>query len=490
MKDRKSTLKKLKIQEKSSSKSSLIQNLKPFEQEIFKCPMSSQGCDSVFLGNYILLLNHLENECLYFISKCSKDLLSILQPTSYQSYQSYQSSTRRNSYTLTRQDLGNLLINKVNPTPTTESIQNEAFFLNHKPKTQNNLVLVKQDNKKRLNNLIGVSFKAIEEVKSYDQLDFQLGGVPFKSNMTCFYSLIKNKTIKNYVAYKSELNSITIKEVFTNTFLSKLEGHEDLITEIKFISYSNTKQASFNYLYSASLDKRLIIWDVDSLSIFKSLTYDSWILSSTISYSPSFDSLYVIIIGGYYKNEPIKVYTLKENQVNDYVINVKFDSIPEICCSSLSDKDENERKFLFIGTDSSKPMLVWMDFIKKEVISTYHLTSNASSISVDLVNIIVSDSSGCLKVIDIITRKILYEIKVNFPILDMEIWDNDHILLCGNTNKNSIHVLSRAKLKQVRVFENVHEKVVVNMKKMNVSTVGCCLLSIGGDKKVKISKII
>ncbi len=459
MKNRKSTNRKL---QNNSSRSS-HGNSKLFDQEISKCPMVIQGCQSVIIGNNALLV-HLETECNYFISNASEKV---------------QKKIEEKVVGYTANNLIKLLLNQVKSTPMIETI--DRTFIPSKMSTQYDVTTKKPDRFPKM-----TIFKKIELIKEFEDTEtIELGNVPMKSNLTCAFTINKNKTSKLLVAYRSHKFSIVIKDMYGNT-IKRLEGHTDHITEIKY--FRNEKEESF--LYSSSFDNKLIVWSLDTYEAKYIIDYKSWILSSSLVLLRKQNCSLAIISGGYYKKHPIGVYNLKDGSL-EFEIPIELNVSIEII-QTLADEDQG-KYYLFLGTDNEKPMILWYDFRLKNLIMSFQTNSKVTSITIEHSNkysvMIFTDLSGGLKQVDLIQGKIIADFKQNAPILDLIIWDNDYFIICGSHKDNSIKILTRQKTRLVKSFDNLHSKVIVNLSKYYHYQNGLCLVTIGGDKRIKLMKL-
>ena len=459
MKNRKSTAIKMLLQSNTRS-----QNIKLFEQEIAKCPMSQNGCQAVIIGNQALL-QHLETECNYFMSKASENIKQKLE-------------IERDSF-LKENNLIRLLINKVKSTPTLETI--DRTFVPLKMQTQYCVQTKKPDRFPKL-----TVFKRIDLVREIeDSESMELGSVPMKSNIVCSYSIYKNKNTKIFFAYRSSNFSILIRD-FNGLVIKRLEGHSDHITEIKY--FKNEKDE--NLLYSSSFDSNLIIWNLDTFLKQTIINFDSWILSSSMMLLKKQNTSLIAVAGGYYKNHPIKFYNIFDGNF-EFEISIA-DNVSIEIVQTLVDEDQG-KYYLFAGTDTEKPMVIWYDFRLKNKINTFQAYSSITSITIDHSNkgscMIFTDSSGGLKQVDLITGKLVTDFKLNCPILDLTIWDSDYFIVSGGHKDNSIKVLTRAKTRLLKSFDNLHSKVILNISKVFNVQNGVCLVTVGGDKKIKLQKL-
>lgn len=468
MKSRKSTVKKMMLQSNSSSSS------RAFSQEIFKCPMSMQGCSAVFIGGSALL-HHLECECSYFISKASDQIKHNQENKQIPQKGSSPQKQPKEKVNLTR-----LLINKVKGTPSLESIDQKftpcKFAQNYSIQTK------KPDRMPKM-----AIFKRIDLIKEIDDTEsLELGSVPMKSNLVCIFNISKNKSVKTFVAFRSSNFTIILKEI-NGLITKRLEGHQDHITEIKY--FKNERDE--NLLYSSSFDNTLIVWNLETYQKYLSIDFDTWVLSSSLVLLKKQNSSLAIVAGGYYKKYPIKVYNLADG-LNEFDIPVTENISIEIIETYVD--EESGKYYLFVGSDIDKPKVLWFDFRLKTLLGAFPATANVTCLAPDFTNkaslLIYSDSNGVLKQVDLSTLKITLDFKCNSPILDCIIWDPDYFIVSGSPKDNSIKILTRYKTRVLKTFENLHNKVIVNISKIFQVHNGVCIMTVGGDRKIRISKMM
>lgn len=463
MKIRKSTLKLKMAQQIKNSKNN---ENKPFHQEILKCPLYNQGCNSVFIGNAALIV-HLETECNHFISKASQNFKVKYEETSFKELQK----------------LTKFMINTVKSTPILETWDKK--FVPMKMQTNYSVQTKKPDRFPRL-----TVFKKIEVVKEIEDMEnLELGSVPMKSNLACSFSVNKNKIHKCYIAYRLNSSfSIYVKEIITGYFTKKLEGHKDHISEIKYLK--NDREEGI--LYSSSFDNTIIIWSTENFIPLFVLDFKSWVLSTSIVYLKRQNCALAISVGGYYKKYPVKVFNMINGNI-EYEIKVTENISSEICNTYVD--EETLKYYLFVGSDNcDKPRIVWYDFKEKTQLGTFPATSNVTSINVDFCNkslsILYSDSAGVIRQGDLSNGKVLIDFRSNNPVLDLLIWDNEYFITCGNPRDNSIKIYTRTKTRLIKSFENVHSRVICNISKNFLPHNGNCLITVGGDRKVKVQKLV
>lgn len=457
MKKRKSTVKQMMIKNSSSLDKKL------FHQEILKCPLSHLGCASVFIGG-TPLIQHLETDCNFFVSKASQNFRDEFEESSLKE----------------KEKLTALIINKVKGTPIMESYDKK--FSPCKMQTNYSVQTKKPDRFMKT-----TVFKKLECLKELDETEnIELGSVPMKSNLACVFTSNKYKN-KTFIAFR--LNSgfaIMVKEV-NALFSKKLEGHKDHISEIKY--FRNEKDDGL--LYSSSFDSNVIVWSADNFNALFKLDYGSWVLSSTVIYLRKQYCPLAFLCGGYFKKYPIKVYNLV-NGALEFEIPITENISSEIIESYI--EEEGGKYFLFVGSDNcDKPRVVWYDFKTKAQLGTFPATANVTSLNVEFCNkslsIFYTDSAGVIRQGDLQTCKLVLDFRTNFPILDLLIWDAEYFLVCGSPRDNSVKIYTRAKTRLVKTFENNHSRVICNMFKCYQPHNGACLFTVGGDRKIKLQKL-
>ena len=513
MKTRKSTLKKIMLQQKTTNDIKI-------EQEIIKCPLYIKGCESVLVGRNCLF-EHLENECDYFvnyaflkykqdqianlnnkkktnrslsnntITKSVKDNSNLFNEKHLNNSiltKSNKTSSKKNKHLTIMDDkqescfenITKLIINKMHSTPEIDTI--DKSFVPCEMKTNYHVSTKKQERFPKLT--VYKRIDLLKEIEDSDSLD--IGSIPIKSNHFAICNIQKNKSIRTFVAFRSNNYSIIIKEI-NGLIVKRLEGHKDLISEIKF--YKGDKDE--HYLYSSSFDCNVIVWNLDTFTKLYSFDYGSWVISSSIVNIKKNKACYVFMTGGYFKKYPIKVYNLHKG-IEEFSISVQENISIEICYTHVN--EEYNRYYLFVGSDADKPKVIWYDFINKSSLGVFNATSNITCIATDFnnkaSNLIYSDSNGHIKQVDLSTNKITIDFKPNFPVLDFILWDTDYIVVCGNTKSKGIALISRNKPRVVKTFDKLHSKVIVNVLKCFQPSNGNCLVTLSADKKIKMHKML
>lgn len=461
MKSRKSVVKKL-FNEQNSTNSERY-NL---SSQIIKCPCTSLGCNYVSIGTRSII-SHIENECIYFISKASRNFKEKIDKI----------CTNKDRETLSR-----LFINKVKSTPEIESY--DRSFKPEVMEKNYSLTTKKADRFKK-----ATVFKKLDLIRELDEGDeIDLSNVPMKSHLVCVFFTIKFKIARTFICYRSVKNfDIIVKEI-NGSVTKKLEGHKDHISEIR--SFKNDKEETF--IYSSSLDNFCILWHGDNLTMLYKFDFGTWIFSSSISIMKKLNCTWLFCAGGYYKKYPIKIFSVNTGKF-EYQINITENMSSEILESYVD--EESGKYYCFVGSDNcDKPKVLWLDFKNNVTLGSFPALSNVTSLIVEYFNkslcILYSDSSGVIRQADLTSSKLIMDFKSNSTIIDLCVWDAEYLIACGNPKDNSIKIYTKTKTRLVKSFENSHSKVVCNISKTFNHNNGFVLVSVGGDRKFKMLKLI
>ena len=432
------------------------------------------------------------------------------------------------------QEYFKLVYNSIS-TPDTEPICNKSEYLPGVIKAQEDLKLSSHDKQTKFGN------KNLKLIKELEVENMEVGQIPLKSHQFEIFGLfIRGRYIKHYIAWRSKDNIIEVQDL-TDIIIPKmnhsnnnnynnhinnlsssrreskfnnintlqhnssnsifnftttnnltytlndtlyLEGHEDLITEIR---YFKTKK-ELNILMSCSYDCTAILWDIQQqFKLNCIIEYNTWVLTGVITTLLNLDSADIVILsGGFIKSNPISVFSL-ETQEELFSLKLKEEVIPHII------EVFPDANLLVVATDIECPRLLLYDYLNKTHLKTFQYKAAISSMSLyhassKQVVLITSDYNGNIRQFDIMSMSCLGEFNTQGPIMDFCIWDDFYLMSCGDNKQNSLKTLMRSKMRVGKVFDNIHERVVLNIKKYYLPNLGMCMVSMGADKRIKIHK--
>lgn len=358
-------------------------------------------------------------------------------------------------------------------TPLTETV--EAEFQAKEIQDHLNLTLAThQKEKKTTRHLI--------PIKDIEIPNLAVGEIHLKSNQFCVFGLIvKNRYLRYHVAYRAEENNIDVLDLGDYTICATLKGHKDLVSEIRYIK---TKK-DYNLLLTSSYDGNLFIWEVSTFNLVRRIVSNSWVLSSTIANHN--DQEIVFLTGGYCKNSPILAFDLESGD-KLYEITLKEEAIPII----IEKHQMHKFHYLFVGTDNENPKFIIIDYNIKQIIKILNLKCAVSSICISSTSnsqifAYTSDYYGNITEFDVTKAKLNTEFSAGANCLDLLIYDDFYLISCGDKD-NSMKSIIRHKHRVGKSFSHLHEKVILNIQKINFVGHGNCIFTLSADKKIKIFK--
>lgn len=463
------SMKKMSIKNQQNSKVKLDSS-----KEINPLFLNCKFCNEQ--TSKIKYFKHLENDCVGFIQPFKKV---------------------RNS-----QNLCKLVFNKVS-TPYTDFP--DPLYESREIKDHVNLTMV-------ANPKVNKPIKNLNFIKDIFTPQIITGDVHLKFNQFCAFAVYsKGKSNKYYVAYRMAEFKIGITDIQTNEFTAILKGHTDHITEIKH--YKSFKE--INILLSSSYDNTLLIWDLINFKLVCSIKSNSWILSSCITILEEQER--VFFVGGFSKNSPVKYcdinlfYQIKNNTSitstnSDLSNSNRKNKEPSLTCSlgkcgEIELLDETipviiekyqkfKKNYIFVGTDNDNPYLFIIDLPSMQIIKSIKLSNVISSMtcfySSNAIYLYTIDYFGTISEYDIIKSKLNIEFNIGNNGTDVTLLDDYYMVSSGD--KCNLKLIVRHKHRTSKVFNNITEKIILNVQKLSTN-VGQTILTLSADKKIKLFKI-
>ena len=453
----------IKLEHLSSKK--IINKAKAVKEEPkYNCIHLKLGCNMIYSKKD--LIKHLEIDCEYFRSNASFKMYSNLPKLDKSQ----------------RMKLSGLIINKAHSLET-ESIENEYF--QHLVENQSVKELAKYDS----NQLKSISSKRFSFVKDVANMEsILLGQTPLKQNSTfiLFCVIVKNKTSRNYLAFRNKFHQIEVRDMLNIDEQYKLlNGHTDVISEIKFYQ---TVKTEMSILITSSFDKTVRVWNINNdFKQIHTINFESWVMSAIYLHDKyKTEEDLIVCCGGFYKQYPIKVYLLSGEFL--YQINIQENCLP-IILNYIHDEDF-AKTFIFCGTDGDLPIVQMYDLHSKEIVRIFKAQAAITSLTIHTISsanstLLYTDFAGYVRLVDVSTGKLLGELKTGNVCLDLTMLDDDNYIVCGD-KENNFKIYIKSKNRLSRSYEKIHSKAVLNIMKYTHPHYGFCLFSIGADKKLKI----
>lgn len=305
------------------------------------------------------------------------------------------------------------------------------------------------------------------------------------------YSQSTFSTLNN-IAYNnpSNLNNINSINSNKNLYFIKqpelkvysLEFHTSTITELNKHKIKNTY-----YLSSCSYDRYTVLWDMMRLTIYKKFFFGSWCLSCTVV-NDKYNTLneYVYICGGFKEGESVKAYNLETEEEDLSKRLIIPSNLTTLIINHMHDNILGTTSII-IGTDGG--VLIY-DSKSKELLALYktkHLITGLKvSLNSRIRHIYFLEYGGIFRIMDPCNKKILKESKVGYTGLDLQFWDDNTYVICGDCEDCGFKLLYDGKNNLVNNFPNSHSKVVLSVSICDTSNYGRCLVTLGADNKIKI----
>ncbi len=429
--------------------------------EYFSCPKKADGCDNSF-HTFNELLNHVQNDCLYFGSKYFPLLPKVIKnPESYPT-----------------PNITKFLMTNEEPQ---EEEQPECFFF-QPTQPQRNRILKKSDKQIKSG---PQRFIKKEEVTDAD--DLEISKCLLKSNIFTVFKC-SGKKIKYCVAFPNSKFEIVIKDLLDLQAPPViLKGHKDYITELKQHKINNQE-----FLYSCSYDNTCRSWKCNTWEAKDIIYNTNWVTSCTIL-NDKFKSgeYYALLTGGFNPNHPIKFFTITDSQLKG---EIKFkDGSTSVYITHFHD-EVNQRTYLFNAVENEKGSSIQMyDFHHKAIIRTFPSDKYVTKIEFHIDNsnfliITYVDFKGSLRQFNAESGKMIKTVNLGTNCFDLLSWDDEYFIACGDQNEQSFKIIYKDGLQIVKSYPHFHNNVILNLGMIELPNEGKTLITLGADKKIIIYK--
>lgn len=311
--------------------------------------------------------------------------------------------------------------------------------------------------------------------------DFDINDVYSPLNLDNSISIFKSINNIFYLIYSTEKISIISYNIIQNKKMSQIKkAHKSEIIQLKHYLDKINKRDLLLSLSSFCLK----LWNIINFEcIFKIKSNTRYIISACMLID---NNQNYIIEKKYlyeYNQEPIHVYDLKGNKINDIKDSMEYCYFIDIYYDI-----KNSKNYIITG---NKGILKSFDFNKNEVYNIYdnkYYGDNNLSVTInqkkDIIQIIGSCTSGYIVMWNFNTGELLKEIKISIALFGICLW-NENYLFVGHSN-GTIILIDLNNGEEVKVLKG-HKNFVIGIKKIYISQYGECLISNGSENdKIKI----
>ena len=311
--------------------------------------------------------------------------------------------------------------------------------------------------------------------------DFDINDVYSPLNLDNSISIFKSINNIFYLIYSTEKISIIAYNIIQNKKMSQIKkAHKSEIIQLKHYLDKINKRDLLLSLSSFCLK----LWNIINFEcIFKIKSNTRYIISACMLID---NNQNYIIEKKYlyeYNQEPIHVYDLKGNKINDIKDSMEYCYFIDIYYDI-----KNSKNYIITG---NKGILKSFDFNKNEVYNIYdnkYYGDNNLSVTInqkkDIIQIIGSCTSGYIVMWNFNTGELLKEIKISIALFGICLW-NENYLFVGHSN-GTIILIDLNNGEEVKVLKG-HKNFVIGIKKIYISQYGECLISNGSENdKIKI----
>lgn len=311
--------------------------------------------------------------------------------------------------------------------------------------------------------------------------DFDINDVYSPLNLDNSISIFKSINNIFYLIYSTEKISIISYNIIQNKKMSQIKkAHKSEIIQLKHYLDKINKRDLLLSLSSFCLK----LWNIINFEcIFKIKSNTRYIISACMLID---NNQNYIIEKKYlyeYNQEPIHVYDLKGNKINDIKDSMEYCYFIDIYYDI-----KNSKNYIITG---NKGILKSFDFNKNEVYNIYdnkYYGDNNLSVTInqkkDIIQIIGSCTSGYIVIWNFNTGELLKEIKISIALFGICLW-NENYLFVGHSN-GTIILIDLNNGEEVKVLKG-HKNFVIGIKKIYISQYGECLISNGSENdKIKI----
>ena len=387
-------------------------------------------------------------------------------------------------------------------------MNNEPFLIENKFKTENNNTFIDIDSTNIPKNKSQKSNKLV--LKRNGSLNEIFNNTPL--NLRYHSSIVKNTSAKGvnsvfevftsfkdgqkYLISKNGKNyNIEIISLKDNQIFKELsyEGK----TTITMIRYFFNLKGNKEYLVSADIDKKVVIWDISNdykiLNIVNAEYTDANIYSCYLFFD-NFENNFLFISCGlnrYKKNETTytKMYSFKDfkfvknlvdsNDNNTYYLLIWFNKMDntnyliELCEKKIVITNFMQNKlYAKLYQDDLKVLKYYSGFI-------YSIENKKNYLC-------CSTSNGCIIIWDLINKTIMKNIIFSkLELYNIIQWNQKYAIISGGSSKK-ILLFDLEKYEIISLINTNHHSNVNCVKKINHPLYGEALLSSGNDHKIKL----
>jgi len=284
----------------------------------------------------------------------------------------------------------------------------------------------------------------------------------------------------NHVSGSSGKNMYFIKQ--PEVKIQSLEFHTGTVTEI-----NKYKMRGTHYLTTCSYDRYCVLWDMTKFQVHKKFYFGSWAMSCTLffdRYQSLKDVMY--ICGGFKPGEPIKVFDVEtEEEMPSKQIKIASNLSPLILCY-MHDEPQGATNII-VGTDAGILFYNTKTCSLEVYYKTKHLITGIKvSTSSRIRHIYFLEYGGIFRIMDPSSKKVMKETKIGYTALDLQFWDDNTYVICGDCQDCGFKLLYDGKNNLINNFPNSHNKVVIGVSTVDSHPFGKCLVTLGADNKIKL----
>ena len=312
-----------------------------------------------------------------------------------------------------------------------------------------------------------------------------------------FEVFISNKDNQEYLISKNAkthcLDVILLKD---SKIINSLKGHNNTITMVRYFFNYNGKN---EYLISADIDKKVIIWDIDNnyniLHTIQTEYIDNLIYSCYLFFD-NFDNNFIFTSCGlnrYKANDSsyTKMYSFKTGNFE----------------KNIKNSNENNTYYLLMWCNESDKTNYLIECCEEKIVITNYILNelyarflplgfkvlkyysafifhSENKFGKDL--LCCSTSNGCIVIWNLIDKQLFYYGKISkVELYNIIPWNQKYIIIAGGSNK-CIKRFDIEALKEVNNIQTEHSSNVNCVKKIHHSVYGECLLTSGNDHQIKL----
>jgi hypothetical protein len=283
-----------------------------------------------------------------------------------------------------------------------------------------------------------------------------------------------------YIAWGDSKNLLNIYDLAQNTTVSQLSGHTK---HIFIVRHFFNKPETVDYLLTSSYDKSLKIWNVQTLSVVRTIVdchTSLYLYSALLLVDDSSSKMYAVSSA---PNEYMKVW---DTLTGTFIRNVGTTSDYTYYIDSWY--DESSKELYIINANSIdvklydfRTGLLFKTF--KSENSTWHMSALIHYMN-EKPYLFETDGHGYLRIWDIHTGLIYKKIQASGTNLrGLCIWNDQYILAASSDKGFKIFDLNTFELKSTKIG---HENVVCSIEKINHPSYGEGILTSAIDGTIRL----